>query len=154
MFHVPTADIPCDFSMLCRECYYTSLESDDIYGSKFDIVDLPLSHSTSDDLVPSTLLIGKHGAVVLSKPMKALFDTGSNISLINSSCLPVGIDFNVIANPRIGITAAGTFSSKPTISLQELILPEFTRSRRIPNWTFYVFDTPSPYDVILGRDVL
>jgi hypothetical protein len=106
MFHVPLATISDDLSLVCHHCFYTSIASDDdIRDSQFDVPEHPSSTSTSDDLVPSTLLVAKHADVIFSKPLKVLFDTGSNISLINCSCLPADIEFNILVSPLLRIVS-------------------------------------------------
>ena len=153
LFHVRIPNFSNELSLLCEAYYYASMEDDNFDSTQFDLVPPTKPVSPTDDLVPSTPLVAKHEQAILPKPMKVLFDTGSNISLLNASCLPVGISPDAIAQPRIGITAAGPFESTRTVSLHDLIFPEFSRSKRIPNWTFYIFDTPCPYDVIFGRDI-
>jgi hypothetical protein len=57
--------------------------------------------------------------------------------------------------PAIGTTAAGAFKSTTGVRLEDCVLPEFSRSKKIECINAIVFDAPtSQYDVILGRDYL
>ena len=54
-----------------------------------------------------------------------------------------------------GVTISGTYSPKFAVDLQEMILPEFSRTRKIDYIRANVFEQAScPYDIILGRDFL
>ena len=106
-------------------------------------------------MVPSSLLIAQSVQnIPFARPLKILFDTGSDISFINSSCLPKGTVPRILATSSRGLTAAGLFSSKRLVTLKEIVLPEFTRSKHISAWDFYLFDAPCPYDILIGREFL
>ena len=49
---------------------------------------------------------------------------------------------------------AGSLTSNRVVTVQTLRLPEFHRSRSIPNHDFRVFHTSCRYDMIIGRDLL
>jgi hypothetical protein len=55
--------------------------------------------------------------------------------------------------PAIGTTAAGSFKSMTGVRLEDCVLPEFSRSKKIECINATIFDAPtSQYDVTLGRD--
>ena len=156
MFHVPREENNGDLSVLLHECLMlTSVSSDDILPSQFDLPTLKSNVTDVVDMLPSTLMVA--GSVQDQKstqPMKILFDTGSNISLLNVNCLPAGAKPNSTNNIIRGITAAGSISFDCFVHLRDIILPEFSRTRKIPEWKFFLFDTMCPYDAIVGRDFL
>ena len=49
---------------------------------------------------------------------------------------------------------AGTMTTKGTITLKDMRLPEFDRNRVIEEHEFTTFSTPYKYDLILGADFL
>ena len=104
-------------------------------------------------MVPSTLLeaVSVQGQLFF-RPLKVLFDSGSNISLIQSGSLPANVQPTVLPTATRGITAAGAFDANQTVQLDSICLPEFSKSKKIVQWQFHFFDTPCPYDIILGRD--
>ena len=52
-------------------------------------------------------------------------------------------------------TIAGPFVANKSIAVQDFILPDIDRSKRVRGGAFKVFDVPDcPHDVILGREVL
>ena len=52
-------------------------------------------------------------------------------------------------------TVVGPFAANKSIAVQDFILPEIDRSKRIQAGAFKVFDVPDcPHDVLLGREVL
>jgi hypothetical protein len=108
------------------------------------------------DLVPSSLLVAR---TINGKPslrlLKVLFDSGGTKTLFNRRCLPTGATPYTLDTPAIGTTAAGAFKSTTGVRLEDCVLPEFSRSKKIECINAIVFDAPaSQYDVILGRDYL
>ena len=158
MFHVPLVEERNDLSAMCDACVlFTSVPSDDILSSKFDVVTPTMEQpmNTNIDMVPSTLMVaGQVQEQKLLQPLKILFDTGSNISLLNSKCLPVGAKPTSISHVVCGITAAGSIDINRFVFVRNIVLPEFSRTKRIPEWKFCMFDTDCPYDAIVGRDFL
>ena len=78
-------------------------------------------------MVPSSLLIAQSiQNIPFARPLKVLFDTGSDISFIHSSCLPKDTVPRILATSSQGLTAAGFFSSKRVVTLKEIVLPEFS----------------------------
>ena len=56
---------------------------------------------------------------------------------------------------RMCNTVAGQFNANKTVVVEDFILPDFDRSKRVLGGTFTVFNIPNwAHDVILGRDML
>ena len=53
----------------------------------------------------------------------------------------------------VGIVS-GTFTSNQEIQLEQVMLPEFFKTRKIDYVQAKIFTTPCQYDMILGRDLL
>jgi hypothetical protein len=69
--------------------------------------------------------------------------------------LPTGATLCVLDTPAIGTTAAGAFKSTTGVRLEDCVLPEFSRSKKIKCINPIAFDAPvSQCDVTLGRDHL
>ena len=73
--------------------------------------------------------------------------------MIRSSVLPKGAT-PTLHTKKAFKTIAGNFLSSRTVSLSEIVLLEFDKTRKIDGITVYVFDEPCPYDIILGRDFM
>ena len=86
-------------------------------------------------------------------PLRVLLDSGSDYSHAHSRIVPKGINPNLIT-PQSGITIAGVSSSNRVITLSEITFPEFSKHHVVDNHRFQLFDAPSYYDVIIGRDLL
>ena len=151
-----TSDICEQLQDLCKQCLSFTLDADDDEDFfQFDIPLAPTKQIMSHDMIPSSLLIAESiQGQSFARPLRVLFDSGSDISLLNSSCLPKATPSDSLPMTAKGITAAGTFHSTHTVVLKEIMLPEFSRTKRIQEWRFYLFDASCPYDIILGRDFL
>jgi hypothetical protein len=108
------------------------------------------------DLVPSTVLmarsINNHAS---EDALLALMDSGSNAVFINRSKLPAGCTPSLLPRRMTSTTAAGTFTVTARVNLEDVVLPEFSRSLRIDKLTALVFDAPDcKYDVIVGRNFM
>ena len=142
--------------VLSQQCLSLSFPSDDEDDDPtLPFASLAMPIDTKQDLIPSLLLIAHtiqdHS---FDRPLKVLFDSGSNISLLNTSCLPNDTPFDELPQSIQGLTAAGNFSSTHTVLLKDLMLPEFSRTKHIQEWRFHLFETKCPYDIIFGRDFL
>ena len=51
-------------------------------------------------------------------------------------------------------TLAGTFTSNQEVQLEQVMLPEFFKTRKLDHVNAKIFDTQCCYDMILGRDLL
>ena len=104
--------------------------------------------------VPITLLaIEQINGQKYQRPVVALLDTGSQVSLINKCCLPSTVKPIPTHRPLTGI---GQVTITEEVELSNLMLPELSRSKRIEeSFRCLVRDAPEQiYDVILGLDFL
>ena len=86
-------------------------------------------------------------------PMLCLLDSGATGCWISRKKLPSTIWTNKI--PAItNQTLAGNFTSNESITLKNVILPEFHRTRRLDALQAKIFDQSCCYDMILGRDLM
>ena len=87
------------------------------------------------------------------RPLLLLLDSGSTSTWINKQALPKGI-MGSTTDKVSGTTLAGSFSSSEQVTMNDLILPEFSSKRSFPTLKAQVFHAPCRYDMIVGRDVL
>ena len=106
-------------------------------------------------VVPSSIAVVK---TMQNQPsgrlLKVLFDSGGTKTFLNSRCLPKGATPTVMQQPLHGITAAGKFTANCMVGLKDIVLPEFSQTKRIDEQWALVFDSNSQYDIIFGRDFL
>ncbi|GFH61911.1 hypothetical protein CTEN210_18387 [Chaetoceros tenuissimus] len=87
------------------------------------------------------------------KLMRGLIDSGSDKTAIVRAALPSGCPLTEIpAESFLGFGGMATIHEK--VTLQQVILPEFSRSLQIESFDAVVMDGRSNYDIILGRDFL
>ena len=105
---------------------------------------------------PTTLLIWKKiGGRISGKPLRALWDSGGDTTMLNSRALPKGAEVTVLSNTKQCTTIAGTFNANKTVKCREGMLPEFDRHKQVYGTTMTIFDAPDcPHDIIIGRDML
>lgn len=105
--------------------------------------------------VPMTFLVAKtvnqHTSMRL---LKVLLDSGGSATMAHERILPRGCTPTLLDNPTTSNTIAGTFTSKRSVCLRDLVLPEFDRNKKIDYQGAYVFGGECRYDVILGQDFL
>jgi hypothetical protein len=107
------------------------------------------------DVVPSSIAVVRTIQNQASaRLLKVLFDSGGTRTFVNAKCLPKGATPTVIRQPLHGITAAGRFTCNRMVELKDIVLPEFSRSKRIDGQWAFVFDAPWQYDIVFGRDFL
>jgi len=88
------------------------------------------------------------------KPLRLLFDSGSDITLYNRRALPKG------CSPKsIHQSVNGVHGSKPLtqeVLMRDITFPEFAATQRVPGpIRAFVYDNDeSPYDVIIGLDTM
>ena len=118
---------------------------------------IPLTRTENDigpHLSPATIM---HAYLIqgttFEVPLRVLLDPGSDGSHFHERCIPKGIKPKLVPN-QTGITIAGTSHSNRQITLEEITFPEFNKHHSVQEHTFQVFDAPSFYDVILGKDIL
>ena len=81
-------------------------------------------------------------------------DSGATHSMMHARCLPPGATPTLTKHERKINTIAGNLHSNRTVYTENIVLPEFDRSRKIDGLTVHLFDSPYNYDIILGRDLL
>ncbi|GFH49195.1 hypothetical protein CTEN210_05671 [Chaetoceros tenuissimus] len=87
------------------------------------------------------------------KLMRGLIDSGSDKTAIVRAALPSGCPLTEIPDENfLGFGGITTIHEK--VTLQQVILPEFSRSLQIESFDAVVMDGRSNYDIILGRDFL
>mmetsp|Transcript_1730 Transcript_1730/g.3805 ORF Transcript_1730/g.3805 Transcript_1730/m.3805 type:complete len:311 (+) Transcript_1730:1006-1938(+) len=107
-------------------------------------------------LTPTSLIQwGMIGGKESGRPLRVLFDSGGENTMIHERCIPKGATVTVLQNVKPCTTVSGTFNANKIVEVRDGILPEFDRHRRILGKELTVFDSPTcPHDVILGRDFL
>ena len=103
----------------------------------------------------SIMLVKTIQGQVCCHPLRVLFDSGSDSSHIQRRAIPDGAIPSKIGKRTtiIGMTGSATVTEE--IELQDIILPEFSRSLRISDsFKCLVMNSKSVYDVIFGRDFL
>ena len=116
----------------------------------------PLSVAPSEPpSVPLTILMARSiGGVENTVPLRALLDSGADKTILHARCLQPGMHPRVTT--RSVNTTMGTRDHVSEILLEDLVLPEFSRTKHIsyPLWAD-IFDAPTcRYDIIIGRDLL
>lgn len=111
--------------------------------------------SKPKNVVPSTLLVAasiqRHDS---RRVLRVLLDSGGTNTLIHNRVLPRGAVPVAGFGERKFRTIAGDFQSRRAVTLRDIVLPEFDKTRRVDDIEAYVFDSPCSYDVILGQDFL
>ena len=109
-----------------------------------------------ENKIPSTLLACKTIQNQESLwPMKVLLDSGGPATLIHERCLLPGATPSLLPGGKTNFqTTAGLFSATGQVFLDQIILPEFDKTKRISGNSAYVFNSPCKYDMIVGRDIL
>ena len=90
-----------------------------------------------------------------TKPLKVLFDTGSDKTMANMRILPKGAHAKTVNGTRVTGVHGGRVLNQEVL-LGEVSFPEFSPTQRIPGpIRATVFHNPeSNYDIILGMDVM
>ena len=106
--------------------------------------------------IPSTLLVCR---IIQNQealmPTKMLLDSGASDTMIHSRCLPSGATPSIIPDGKTKFqTVAGLLDTNRKVFLDNIVFPEFDKTKRISGATAYVFDTECKYDMIIGRDIL
>ncbi len=116
----------------------------------------PTELPTDQGTIPTTIIIPTTiQQLPNEKLLCGLFDTGGSTTLINRRVLPSGLQLKGNAPTFKATTAAGEVTMTEQVTLQNVLLPEFSRSFQLDAVQAYVFDAPqSQYDVIFGRDIL
>lgn len=88
------------------------------------------------------------------RPLRVMFDSGSEITLFNSRALPKGANGKKLTRVTLN-TAGGWMNSLRSIELNGISLPEFSPTRRYEKpVTAIISQNTGDYDVIMGCDVM
>ena len=110
--------------------------------------------STKSDKVPmASLLVRTVHKHLNGKPLIILWDSGLSLTWISSHCLPKGC-IPARAEKLSSNTLVGQMSSDTQVTLENLVLPEFFKTRVVEKATARVFHADCRYDVIGGRDLM
>ena len=105
--------------------------------------------------IPSSLLICGTIQQQESKQLfKVLMNSGATHSIIHVRCLPTGATPTLNKTEHRINTIAGNLHSNRTVFMENIVLPEIDKYRKINGLTVHLFDSPGNYDIILGRDLL
>ena len=120
-------------------------------GNKAD----QLTKDTKVEHIPITVLIAQRvqQQPLMTRPFLCLLDSGATGCWISRAKLPQNIQGKTVAEIT-SQTLAGTFTSNQEIQLEQVMLPEFFKTRKIDYVQAKIFTTPCRYDMILGRDLL
>ena len=138
------------FVSLCEESYTTGL----------DEITLNMPYDITSPLRLRAISIATVELVqnVPSKrPLRVLFDSGSDKTLWNRKALPKGVMPHTLKNGGSRVTGVhGTECLSHEVLFSGLSFPEFSSTRRVPGpIRATVFDNPdSNYDIIIGLDLL
>lgn len=109
------------------------------------------------DLSPSSVAIfGQIQQVSCDLLFHVLFDGGGSHTLIKKGSLPHGVVPEDAPHLGSSVTVSGQLANDKMVKLSAIVLPEFSRTRKINlTLTAVVFDNEAvQYDVIFGRDFL
>ena len=149
------------------EALYNHLESDstgvyemqNLFLASDVIVDKIPPSGSSINYIDSTLspwsilIVNRLQDQPFQRPLRALFDPGSDCSHIQRRRLPTGLKTSQVMRNVMGVTGSGKITEE--VALEDMLLPEFSRTLRINDrFRCYIMDNTSSYDVILGRDFL
>jgi Retroviral aspartyl protease. len=86
---------------------------------------------------------------------KCLIDSGSTHTLINRQTLSKEIKPQKHEKLIVNTAVVGQYEMNEKVIMEDVALPEFSRSIKISEMEAFIFDNPSSiYDIILGRDFL
>ena len=106
------------------------------------------------DEVPMALCVVESVSKQAStKPLVVLFDSGASHTWWNIKSLPKGTVPRRVESSTSD-TLAGSMTTKLAVTVDNVVFPEFFKSRKLPSIDAKVFTTECRYDAIIGRDVL
>jgi Retroviral aspartyl protease len=113
-----------------------------------------LAKTPDSKLAPLTiLLVHKLQGQTFNRPLRALLDSGSEITLIQKRCIPSSVAMTASKRTIRGVNKEETKTFE--VTLDEMSLPELSLTKRI---TYAVqasiMDTQQNIDAIIGRDML
>ena len=139
------------FNMTVEDCFTSGVTFNENSASNI------VSHSDCiTSLCPIGIMIADSiNKMTSRKPLRVLFDVGSQITLINPSVLPPGATPKRLKQVVMVSTGAGSVPLKVAVTLDSVSFPEFSPTRKLDSTiTAYVHPHTGSYDVILGNDVL
>jgi len=86
--------------------------------------------------------------------LRVLFDSGGSCTYMSLQALPQGCIPAELGIPTEAITLAGPVETNKFVMLNDIVLPEFDRNKKIKKQGAFIFDGDTNYDIILGRDFL
>jgi hypothetical protein len=106
-------------------------------------------------MVQSTIAISKQINDIKGRFIyKALLDHGGSHVIIKKSTLPKNVELFSTGTQNF-TTAAGSLMSYQIVFLHDVVLPEFSYSRRVKTVKVFVFDNDAvQYDIFFGRSFL
>ena len=109
----------------------------------------------TNEFIPLTVLTMSYvqDTALNQPPMLCLLDSGATGCWISRKKRPSTIRTNKIL-AITNQTLAGNFTSNESITLKNVLLPEFYRTRRLDTLQAKIFDQSCRYDTILGRDLM
>jgi hypothetical protein len=117
---------------------------------------IPPNGVPREAMVPSTLAIAKQVNDFKGHFLfKSLLDPGGSHIMINKHSLPRGLETFSLPTSDTFNTTAGGLQATEYVYLHDIILPEFSYSRRVKTFKAFVFNNESvEYDIIFGRNFL
>ena len=105
--------------------------------------------------IPITVLIAHHVQQqhLVNRPFLCLLDSGATGCWISRAQLPQNIQGKTV-DQVTSQTLAGTFTSHQEVQLEQVMLPEFFKTRKLDHVNAKIFDTQCHYDMILGHPLL
>jgi len=146
--------VPCidhdDDEIYFAYAYDDFLFNKDKYLHEAFATDATTTESTNGSLAATLMMALRIQGHESTRLLRVLLDSGSDRTFFSSRCLPPGACPTLLPSSVSGSTLAGLLTSNRTVRLQEVLFPEFTKSKRFSGTEAFVFDGPCPYDVILG----
>lgn len=101
----------------------------------------------------ASCLVNALNKQVSRKPYIVLFDSGSTCSWWNAKSLPPGCVPRKV-QAISSSTLNGKMSSNLEVDLENVVFPQFFKTRRLSKFSARVFTTHCRYDAIIGRDIM
>ena len=89
----------------------------------------------------------------MNHPFLCLLDSGATGCWISRARLLQNIRGKTV-DQVTSQTLAGTFTSSQEVQFEQVMLPEFFKTRKLDHVNVKIFDTQCRYDMILGRNLL
>ena len=105
--------------------------------------------------IPITVLIAHcvQQQPLMNHPFLCLLDSGAAGCWTSRARLPQNIQGKTV-DQVTSQTLAGTFTSNQEVQFEQVMLPEFFKTRKLDHVNAKIFDTQCRYDMILGCNLL